>query len=75
MRSSPERTTLRAMKKRIRVHDGIIGVLLASSTALGAAVDPRFFWLAGLTGLIMLQSSFTGFCPVHYTLSKVMRDE
>jgi hypothetical protein len=70
-----ERPTLGAMKKRIRVHDGIIGLLLTSCTALGATVDPRFFWLAGITGLIMVQSSFTGFCPVHYTLSKVLRDE
>jgi hypothetical protein len=63
------------MTKRVRVHDGIIGVLLASTAALAALVDPRFFWLTGLTGLIMVQSAFTGFCPVHYAVSKALPDE
>lgn len=62
------------MTSKVRVHDGIIGVLLLLSAALGTWVDPRGWWLAPLVGLIMVQSAFTGFCPVHFTLSKVMRD-
>ena len=59
------------MTPRVKLHDGIVGALVAGSVALAVFVDPRFGWLAGLTGLIMVQSSFTGFCPVHYTISKV----
>lgn len=60
------------MTKRVRVHDGIIGALLAGSALLGWRIDARFWWLAALTGVVMLQSSFTGFCPVHYVLGKAM---
>lgn len=62
------------MSGRVKVHDGIIGGLLALTAALTVAVDPRFVWLAGLTGLIMLSSAFTGFCPVHYVVRRAMRD-
>lgn len=62
------------MTRKVRLHDGVIGVLLLATGALGTWVDPRFWWLAPLTGLIMLQSSFTGFCPVHFTISKVVKD-
>jgi hypothetical protein len=62
------------MTKRVRVHDGIIGALLAGTSALGVMVDPRFLWLTGLTGLIMLQSAFTGFCPVHFIVSRAIAE-
>ena len=62
------------MTRKVRLHDGIIGLLLLTGAALGTWVDPRCWWLSALTGLIMLQSAFTGFCPVHYTLGKVSRD-
>jgi hypothetical protein len=62
------------MTKQVRVHDGIIGTLLASTSALGVLVDPRFLWLTGLTGLIMLQSAFTGFCPVHFIVSRAVSE-
>jgi hypothetical protein len=66
--------TLRRMTKRVRVHDGIIGALLAGTSALGVLVDPRFLWLTGLTGLIMLQSAFTGFCPVHFIVNRAIAE-
>lgn len=62
------------MTRRVRIHDGIIGVLLGTSALLATTVDARFWWLAALTGAVMLQSAFTGFCPVHFTLSKVLDD-
>jgi hypothetical protein len=29
-------------------------------------------WLAGVTSAAMIQSAFTGWCPMHFILSKVM---
>ncbi len=58
------------MTKKIKIHDGIIGVLLSVSAALAVLVDPRFVWLTIATGVIMLQSAFSGFCPVHYLVGK-----
>lgn len=68
----PEPTPL--MSARVKVHDGVIGVLLVVSTVLTATVDPRFVWLVGLTGAIMISSAFTGFCPVHFLVRKGMPD-
>ncbi|MFO0555695.1 MAG: DUF2892 domain-containing protein [Polyangiaceae bacterium] len=60
------------MTKRVRIHDGIIGALLGLTALLTALVDTRFLWLGALTGVVMLQSAFTGFCPVHFTLGKLV---
>jgi hypothetical protein len=60
------------MTKKIKIHDGIIGALLLATTALALLVDARFGWLTGATGLIMLSSAFTGFCPVHFLVNKAL---
>lgn len=60
------------MTKKIKIHDGIIGVLLSASAALALWVDTHFVWLTVATGLVMLQSAFTGFCPVHYLVGKAL---
>ena len=60
------------MTKKVKIHDGIIGALLAISAGLAVTVDPRFVWLTAVTGLIMLSSAFTGFCPVHFLVSKAL---
>ena len=60
------------MTRRVRIHDGIIGALLGASSLLAWLVDARFGWLTALTGVVMLQSAFTGFCPVHFALGKVL---
>lgn len=62
------------MTKRIKIHDGMIGVIVLTSGALAWAVDPRWIALSGLTALVMISSAFTGFCPVHYTLSKIVKE-
>ena len=56
----------------LKVHDGIVGAIILLSVVAGMAVNPVWFWLAGVTGVAMIQSAFTGFCPVHFILSKVM---
>jgi hypothetical protein len=43
-----------------------------TSAALTWLVDPRFIALAGLTALVMLSSTVTGFCPVHWAVSKTI---
>ena len=60
------------MTKKIKIHEGIIGVLLSVSAVL---VDPRFVWLTIATGAIMLQSAFSGFCPVHYLVEKAFPED
>lgn len=62
------------MSRRVKVHDGIIGGLLVVTTVLSATVDPRFIWLVGLTGAIMVSSAFTGYCPVHDGVRRAMPD-
>jgi len=61
------------MTKKIKIHDGIIGILLLGSVLLALFVDARAMYLVALIGAIMLSSSFTGFCPVHYLVGKVVK--
>jgi hypothetical protein len=56
----------------LKVHDGIIGALTLSSVVAGVVFNPVWFWLAGAIGAVMFSSAFTGFCPLHFLLSKVM---
>jgi len=56
----------------LKVHDGIVGAIILLSVVAGFKLGPAWFWLAGLTSVAMIQSAFTGFCPVHFVLSKVM---
>ncbi len=56
----------------LKVHDGIIGAVTLSSVVAGVMIDPMCFWLAGVIGAVMLSSAFTGFCPLHFVLSKIM---
>jgi hypothetical protein len=60
------------MTRKIKLHDGIVGALITASVALALTVNVNFLYLAGLTGLIMVSSAFTGFCPVHFTLAKLL---
>ncbi|KAA8493123.1 hypothetical protein FVE85_8568 [Porphyridium purpureum] len=56
--------------EELRVHDGIAGGLVAIGALAGIFIKPAFGWLAAGVGLLMVQSAITGFCPVHYALSK-----
>ena len=63
------------MDTRRRVHDGIVGLLITVGVALGYWVSPLWLALPGAVGLLMIQSYFTGFCPVYYTLDRLGRFE
>lgn len=56
----------------LRVHDGIVGVAVLTGVIVGMTLHPAGFWLVGVTAVAMIQSAFTGFCPLHFILSKVI---
>ena len=61
------------MNKR-RIHDGIAGALITLGVALGFYLNPIWLLLPGLLGVTLLQSAFTGFCPVYYALDRLVTD-
>ena len=58
------------MRMKRRVHDGIAGGILLAGTLLAYYSDPLWFLVPGLLGATLLQSAFTGFCPVYYILDR-----
>lgn len=61
--------------KRRRLHDGIAGALITAGVVLGFYASPLWLWLPGLLGVTLLQSGFTGFCPVYYVLDRACPNE
>ena len=59
------------MGENTRLHDGIAGTLIFLGTILGYFVNSYWLVIPGLIGALMLQSAFSGFCPVYYTLGKL----
>ncbi len=59
------------MGENTPLHDGIAGALILLGTLLGYFGSPLWLLIPGAVGALMLQSSFTGFCPVYFTLSKL----
>jgi Inner membrane protein YgaP-like, transmembrane domain len=57
------------MKRKI--HDGIVGALVAGGVALGYWGAPEWLLVPGIVGVLLIQSAFTGFCPVYYTLDRL----
>jgi len=46
------------------------GTMILASLLLGIYVSPGWFWLTAFVGANLLQSSFTGFCPLAMILRK-----
>lgn len=61
--------------RELKLHDGIVGSLILLSVVLGMYVNPVWFWLAGAVAVVMISSAFTGFCPVHFILGKVLQEK
>ena len=59
------------MNTKRRIHDAVVGLLVTLGVALGYWVAPAWLWLPAAVGLLLIQSGFTGFCPVYYTLDKL----
>ena len=58
------------MRKR-RIHDAIVGGVITVGVALAYWVSPTWLLLPGVIGVLMIQSGFTGFCPVYFTLDRL----
>jgi len=54
-----------------RLVFGFAGGMVLLSLVLGLLVSPYWFVLTGLVGLNLLQTSFTGFCPLAIALKKL----
>ncbi|HEX2493119.1 MAG TPA: DUF2892 domain-containing protein [Steroidobacter sp.] len=50
---------------------GFAGAVVLTSLALGLYVSPNWYWLTAFVGANLLQSSFTGFCPLAVILKRV----
>ena len=48
----------------------IAGAFIAASVLLGMYVNPNFLWFTLFVGLNLLQSGFTGWCPMMAILRK-----
>jgi hypothetical protein len=59
------------MNQKRRLHDSIVGILVTAGAALGYWVNPAWLIVPGAVGLLLIQSGFTGFCPVYFTLDKL----
>jgi len=62
------------MKNKTKIHDGIVGIIYLVSVLLALYVNMQWIYLAGVVAVLQVQSMFTGFCPVYFTLNKVMSD-
>ncbi len=58
------------MNKRC-IHDGIVGAIITIGVALGYYMSTIWLLLPGIIGITLIQSAFTGFCPVYYTLDQL----
>jgi hypothetical protein len=47
------------------------GTVVLASLILGIYVHVNWFWLTAFVGFNLLQSSFTGFCPLAMILKKM----
>lgn len=59
------------MNQKRQLHDGIVGVVVLLGVFLGYVASPGWLLLPALVGALLIQSYFTGFCPVYYTLDKL----
>ena len=61
-------------RKRLTIESslrGIAGAFVAISVALGVWVHPGFLAFTAFVGLNLLQSAFTGWCPMMWVLAKL----
>jgi hypothetical protein len=59
------------MGDNTRLHDGIAGALILLGSVLGYYSNSLWLLLPAMVGALMLQSAFSGFCPVYFTLAKL----
>ncbi|MBA2485431.1 MAG: DUF2892 domain-containing protein [Nitrospira sp.] len=58
-----------------QIHDGIVGAVITVGVALGYTLHPAWLLMPGLTGITLIQSAFSGFCPVYFVLDRTCAPE
>ena len=59
---------------KVRVHDGIVGLLYLGSIVLADQFGLSWIWVAVGVAVLQILSPFTKFCPVYTILNKFMTD-
>lgn len=62
-------------KNKTQIHDGIVGTVVLASIILALTINMAWIWLAGIVAVLLISSTFTGFCPVYFILNKLMPAE
>tara|TARA_Y100000746_G_C15340595_1_gene381650 strand:- start:621 stop:845 length:225 start_codon:yes stop_codon:yes gene_type:complete len=57
---------------KVRVHDGIVGLLYLGSIVLADQFGLSWIWVAVGVAVLQILSPFTKFCPVYTILNKFM---
>lgn len=63
------------MNQKRRIHDAIVGLLVTAGLALGHYVSAHWLLLPAVIGVTLIQSGFTGFCPVYFALDRLLPSE
>jgi len=56
--------------KALRVRDGVIGAAIIASVTLGFTVNPAWFWLTGVIGVLLTASAVFGICFLYSFLGQ-----
>ena len=59
---------------KVRVHDGIVGLLNISSILLASQFGLNWIYVAVAVAVLQILSPLTKFCPVYTILNKLMPD-
>ena len=59
---------------KVRVHDGIVGLLNISSILLASQFGLNWTYVAVAVAVLQIISPITKFCPVYTILNKLMPD-
>lgn len=54
-----------------RIVLAFAGLMILASLLLGLYVSPYWFWFTAFVGANLLQSAFTGFCPLALILKRI----
>ena len=57
---------------KVRVHDGIVGLIYLGSIAAADQFGISFISIAVATAILQILSPLTKFCPVYTILNKIM---
>tara|TARA_B100001063_G_scaffold6417_1_gene4774 strand:- start:432 stop:659 length:228 start_codon:yes stop_codon:yes gene_type:complete len=59
---------------KVRVHDGIVGLLNITSILLASQFGLNWIYVAVAVAVLQILSPITKFCPVYTILNKLMPD-